>query len=165
VNRFFHLIERVCAAFVVAFRLTLRQVSGEGGKVIVFANILFFAFVIGYAFHFVLEIGRGDLAPGWRSRIIGAFAIGGILIVGWVLFWLRENHRFSYGCLELSAAMATAYHAVVNLSTSQERMPGLLAYLGALYIAVRGYDNLQKAFEEYQRKNGPQSAITSPKSH
>jgi len=147
----FQWIGRILKAFVVALSLSLREVPPADRKFIALFTILPGAFLIGYVFHIALEIGRADSTPPGQTRFIGALSIGAVLIAGRVLFWLRENRRFTYGCLELSAAMATAFHAVAMFSTSQERMPSLVAYLGALYIAVRGYDNLQKALDEYQR--------------
>jgi len=71
-----------------------------------------------------------------------------ILLIGILLYWLREVRRLEYGCVELGAASATAFEVTTQLALSpQIATPEtishtLLALMGAVYITVRGYDNI-----------------------
>ena len=82
------------------------------------------------------------------SQFAVAFTIAGALscfLAGHFGYKFRESHRVWYASLEIGVAMLTAGAAVYNaVTTDQFSLGSLLAFSGALYIAVRGFDNLAK---------------------
>ena len=100
-----------------------------------------------------------SLFTGWQTlpRIVatssGAFTCSVfVLAMGAGFYWLRERRRFIYGTLELGAAAGAAYYACMQLARNEDRTEWALALVGSVYIAVRGYDNLRKWYDEEQQK-------------
>ena len=73
------------------------------------------------------------------------------IFVGWLMYQLRERKRTLYAFMELGAAAGTAYAAWNNSATANS-FSTALALSGALYISVRGFDNLYKARTEQHAK-------------
>lgn len=74
-----------------------------------------------------------------------------VLLVGWLMYQLRERKKAFYAVLELGVAAGTAFSAW-NSSANVPPFTSVLAISGAVYIAVRGFDNFYKA--ESARKKG-----------
>ncbi len=81
-----------------------------------------------------------------------------MVAVAFVLYWLRENHRFQYAGLEMGAAIATAIDAAHELGLSHDPGHGTLALLAATYIGVRAFDNFFKATEERAKRVAAEKA-------
>lgn len=74
------------------------------------------------------------------------------IIVGWLMYQLRERRKKLYAFLELGAAAGTAYSAWSNAGTV-DSFTTAIALSAALYVSVRGFDNLNKAREEEEKAN------------
>jgi hypothetical protein len=85
----------------------------------------------------------------FNARVAVAMPFAAIF-VGWLMYQLREHKRTLYAFIELGAAAGTAYSAWNNASTANS-FSTALALSGALYISVRGFDNLYKARAEQKR--------------
>ncbi|MBB2697939.1 hypothetical protein EFD56_30295 [Rhizobium phaseoli] len=103
----------------------------------------------------LIELRSTALASGFwvpyrdtLSRI--AFAVGGILL-SVILYWLRTNFRIAYGLIEILFAIAViasiAYFTPASalfddFSIRPDQIGGITALFGAIYIFVRGMDNI-----------------------
>ena len=79
------------------------------------------------------------LTPKWHQAMFGCV----VLALAPLLYKLKLRRGDVYGVLEMAVAVATAIQAASSITTSPERLPSALAYLGSIYIAVRGYSNFQ----------------------
>jgi TctA family transporter len=75
-----------------------------------------------------------------------------VLALAAIFFVLRRSLRLLYASLELAAAVATGMNVFSQLSPTQNTLSPLLTYLGAIYIAIRGYDNFEKGLDELKKK-------------
>ncbi|MGK5050766.1 hypothetical protein [Janthinobacterium sp. RB2P8] len=82
------------------------------------------------------------------SQYAVSYTIAGGLfcfLAGYFGYRFREKQRLWYASVEIGVAMLTAGATVYNaLTTDQSSWGSLLAFSGAIYIAVRGFDNLAK---------------------
>lgn len=62
------------------------------------------------------------------------------------LFWLREKRRIHYALIELVFSTGTIFILLGNDLTRFDDWP---AIGGAIYVIVRGFDNLQAGFKLY----------------
>ena len=105
----------------------------------------------------LLAVGWANLASkaidllfaSGASNPVFAAAIGAICVLfGRILFSLRERRRDIYAWLELGTAFGLAVEVCMRpASTSQaaNSVTLLFALFGAVYVAVRGFDNLKQA--------------------
>jgi len=73
-------------------------------------------------------------------------------LLGKLLFWYRQRYRLSYGVFEFLVGVIMGYF--VFLPTFDFKTLGViqgLQVLGALYVMVRGLDNIGKGIEEGTR--------------
>jgi len=68
-----------------------------------------------------------------------------IFIFGWMLYRFREMEALFYGILEVSASLAVIIFTIHAASADLDRT--LIGLLGALYIMVRGLDNMRKGLD------------------
>lgn len=101
----------------------------------------------------------GLFQSGWAQAAMSLL----IIVLGYLFFVLRKNHRFFYATLELGVAAATAARSASELATDQDRWGWVLALSGSLYIAVRAFDNFDKALDEFKEaerlKNNPTTEL------
>ncbi|WFU14417.1 hypothetical protein [Bradyrhizobium sp. CB3481] len=75
-----------------------------------------------------------------------------LMFAGFVAYWLRCRHRFSYGILEIIAAVGLMIIAVFhpeaghlslgNGSVFGEVLSSALSFIASVYLMVRGLDNM-----------------------
>ena len=123
----------------VAFERTYRQFNYLRSS----AYLLFFA----YIFHAVLARALSEPVP-----LIIQFAHGypvnatvALLFVGVLLYVFRERYRYFYGITEMAFACALIYVGVNQLAQTPSQL--LTAVGGALYVLVRGLDNLIQGYK------------------
>jgi hypothetical protein len=63
-------------------------------------------------------------------------------------FWLREKHARTYGVIELGVAFV----ALVVAGGSSSFSAGLLPFASAIYVGVRGCDNIRRGIEKRQEE-------------
>ena len=74
--------------------------------------------------------------PTWGSIV-------SVAVAGIVLYFLRQRARAVYGGVELFAALATAWYTVFrSRDVAHLDMPSAMQILAAVYIFVRGMDNV-----------------------
>lgn len=66
---------------------------------------------------------------------------GTVLMLGVMMFWLRRIDRFAYGLVEIASALIMAGYTA--WAPDGGPVARVLALLAAIYIVVRGCDNLQ----------------------
>lgn len=78
-----------------------------------------------------------------QFKFLGAHAEGAalvVLIMGMILYIFRERYRFYYGLVEVSFSVALAYGLLLHVDGNG--LGGLLGVIGAIYVTVRGIDNI-----------------------
>lgn len=112
--------------------------------------------VVGVILACVLVIGTFELieASPDLMRKPGAPFVTAILVaaLGKAFYMIRENARRAYARLELGTAMASAFWASNKLAADSARTAGFFALLTAIYVAVRAFDNFDKAKQEPNQK-------------
>lgn len=101
--------------------------------------------------HFIYEgtIVAWSVLPDFAGTWYGSMICGvAVILSGWLFYRLRESRRFYYSVFEIAVAGFVAFEACMELATNRDRWHWMLAMLGALYIAVRGFDNYSKAKAE-----------------
>jgi hypothetical protein len=68
------------------------------------------------------------------------FTVVGLVLAG-VLFYLRQTKPMIYGGIEVSIGGITCYYAAAQM---QPTVQHVLPFMAAVYIVVRGLDNLSK---------------------
>jgi len=68
-----------------------------------------------------------------------AFALGLVALLGFVLYFVRENFKRLYGLAEIAIGLASAWAGFPRLAA--EPLPGALAVAGGVYIIVFGVGN------------------------
>ena len=110
-----------------------------------------------------------NYVPLGITLVVLAVAIYGILhdspslylaagiVTALALFWMRKRHRFFYGVIEVMVGLVTLGQAAgvgrggfssgfsADFQTFQWKV-ALLATLGAVYILVRGFDNVEQGW-------------------
>lgn len=122
-----------------------------------FDHISSLAFLVGFfwlAYIFVRWLAATVLGVAERIQQTAAdpsvaIPIGfAVLISGALLWWLRERRRKIYAAIELGSAFGAAVEACFRYATNTSDPAFFFTLLGALYIAVRGFDNLAVARKE-----------------
>ena len=92
-----------------------------------------------------------DRLPSWSPDLVLQIVCAAlILALGYAFYWIRENWKWAYVCMELGAAVGTA---LVALPEPPKLGIGFaLPFLASVYIAVRGFDNWGKAVEGAKKK-------------
>jgi len=84
--------------------------------------------------------------PTTPSHPLFAAAIGGFcILIGRVLYNFRKHRKDIYALLEIGSAFGVAVEACIRLGKldkTTDTSALLFALLGAVYIAVRGFDNI-----------------------
>lgn len=109
--------------------------------------LLFAGFAVVYPMHLLVDV------VDWRHDPIAVFISQRWLIVplaavGVLFYWLRGRFPLAYGLIEIYAALATMW---VAIATEADLGTRVLALLGAVYIMVRGLDNLDKGLPKQFR--------------
>ena len=81
-------------------------------------------------------------APWVEGAVPLLVIIAGLLIIA-IGFWLRENHARTYGIIEIGVAVAALFLVGRSPSISE----GLLPFASAVYVGVRGCDNVRRGFK------------------
>ncbi|MNN72620.1 hypothetical protein D3C81_1886750 [compost metagenome] len=68
-----------------------------------------------------------------------------VLAFGLALYAFREKYKFYYGLIEVSFSAALTYVLILHLESNG--LAGLLAVGGAIYVTVRGIDNMYTGFK------------------
>ncbi|HYO70269.1 MAG TPA: hypothetical protein VEU33_29740 [Archangium sp.] len=125
----------------------------------VYVSIVFLGYVVGFGavlagisllqwlgvFQWILDVAtRG----GRVSRTLAAF---GVVLFGGMLFLFRKYFRRSYAITELAVAAVTGYHALEQFKVWTD-LTSWIPLAGAVYIVVRGFDNLMQGNEDAKRK-------------
>ena len=61
------------------------------------------------------------------------------------LFIFREKQKFYYGLIEVSFSVALTYALLLHVDSTG--LVGLLAVGGAIYVTVRGLDNMRTGYK------------------
>ncbi|MFY9089223.1 hypothetical protein [Arcobacter aquimarinus] len=69
-----------------------------------------------------------------------------IFCIGFLLFAFKEKSKYYYGLIELSFAFAVIYTAISKIS-SLTNSEFILAIITAIYVIVRGLDNMKQGFQ------------------
>lgn len=80
------------------------------------------------------------------ERIAAIMTSISIVVLGLSFWWLKIRQPFIYGSIEVGTAAITAFDSCIHIA--QKGLDGphwLLAILGSIYIAVRGFDNISKS--------------------
>lgn len=89
-----------------------------------------------------------EQAPWIEGAVPIVVVIAGLSIIA-IGFWLRETHARTYGVIEIGVAIAALY--LVGRSTSVAQ--GLLPFASAVYVGVRGCDNVRRGIKIKAEKN------------
>jgi hypothetical protein len=106
-----------------------------------------------------LFVAAAILAVTIYGLLYGPFAVYILSGVGaaFVLFWLRKRHRVLYGLIEIGTGVFTLWNHFSDgkggfssgfssgFQTFQWQI-ALLATLGAIYIIIRGLDNIDQGW-------------------
>ncbi|QXI32139.1 hypothetical protein [Pseudomonas promysalinigenes] len=82
------------------------------------------------------------------------------LLAGIFLFIFREKQKFYYGLVEVSFSVALTYALLLHLETTG--LGGLLAVGGAIYVTVRGLDNMRTGYKSpnlHHKENPKPSSV------
>jgi hypothetical protein len=71
-------------------------------------------------------------------------AVAVCVIAGPTVFYLRKTRQYLYGSLEVAVSIVMAWQGSLKLATT-EHFAGVVACVGAIYVYVRGRDNMLKA--------------------
>ncbi len=82
------------------------------------------------------------------------------LLFGICLFIFREKQKFYYGLVEVSFSVALTYALLLHLDSTG--LGGLLAAGGAIYVTVRGLDNMRTGYKSpnlHHKENPKPSSV------
>lgn len=71
-----------------------------------------------------------------------------VILVSGFLFYMKENHTVKYGLIETTFAAGSASAAV---KSAMNGGASWLLVLGAMYVVVRGLDNINKGVEKWRK--------------
>jgi hypothetical protein len=101
----------------------------------------------GAYFAIMMVMWRPQLWQGvvaWTT----AYPFRAVLVVhllGRGLFWLRKNFRIVYSTIEVFVSWSIAWGAAESVPATGPTAGTALTLVGALYVCVRGLDNLEQA--------------------
>jgi hypothetical protein len=96
-----------------------------------------------------------DIGNWWMQSAAGLLTMG----ISYLLFRIRQKWLLYYGMAEVGVAALVAFHTTTTLREAlaargdtplDEDAPSMLAILslaGALYLAIRGYNNVSEALK------------------
>jgi hypothetical protein len=100
-----------------------------------------YALVVGALI--ALTLGKLDIfSPAW-------LLFAAPLVVGCAAYRLRETRQVSYGMIEITVGVVFAAAAMIPQQPAQLRTS--FAFLGCVYIIVRGLDNIGRGLAEPRR--------------
>jgi hypothetical protein len=109
--------------------------------------------LFSFTFLFLLKFYGQEIIAGrnYVNTLISQFWINlagviVILIVGILLYVLRQRQRIWYGVLEISFASAYGWYAINKVETTG--YVELLSIIAAVYLVVRGVDNFMEGRKE-----------------
>lgn len=123
-------------------------------KQILGAKVFLALFVVLLFFMNWLTSGEASLQHYDTIRMVFPLFLISISII---LYWLRLNYRGLYGTLEIVFAVAVFYGVSLSASSSamfdafsirQDQIAGITAFVGAMYVFVRGMDNVANSLAE-----------------
>ena len=135
---------------------TSKEDEGAGYAVIgmMIAAVILWAAYQGVRYLGVAVSYLSKQIPDTVPNSVVYLAIGMIaVVVGRLLFFLRESKRAAYAYLELGSAFGAAVEACTRYGVDTIKTELLFSILGSVYISVRGFDNLKKARDEQIAKN------------
>ena len=107
------------------------------------ATFAIFSFIglitLFYSFSSILENVLFMLS-GWIGKL---FLVCTAIAAACVLFLIRETNRYRYALLELTFAIVSSWYSVTTLTNDSSQWP---VFVGALYLIVRGLDNLKEGY-------------------
>ena len=74
------------------------------------------------------------------------------MTIGALLFLLRERRRAIYAYLEIAVAATVALEAYVRFTPTKTYSGLTVSLAAAIYVAVRGYDNLAIAIRAKRKQ-------------
>ncbi|SIO34396.1 hypothetical protein SAMN05444166_3946 [Singulisphaera sp. GP187] len=77
------------------------------------------------------------ILSAWWGRLLLTVAA---LFAACVLFYIREVYRFRYALMELMFGLVSTWYSISALTTEPKQWP---VVIGAMYLVVRGLDNLK----------------------
>lgn len=115
-------------------------------------GIVILSVLFGIFFLLVLDqvINWLNLAYNMSRGNVAIAVAGGLFcfLAGLGGYIVRERRRLLYASVEIGIAMVTGGAAVYSgFSASTSAWGALFAFFGAIYVAVRGFDNLYKVIE------------------
>jgi hypothetical protein len=109
----------------------------------------FFADILISAFPGLLTAITSFFSQFWIN-IIGVILI---LVVGILLYLLRERKRVWYGCVEVVFAIAYGLYAINKVETVG--YIETISIIAAVYLVVRGIDNIVEGLKPIIAAEGP----------
>ncbi len=108
------------------------------------------AVILCVLFYFLYQVGPTIVSNSWRllSHLPAAqlLLVGCFVILGAGFYWLREKRRLLYGLIEVCFAVVSIWHAVGLAIVDPSQW---LLMLAAVYVLVRGLDNLFLGYKAY----------------
>jgi len=150
------------------FQILFRRKSGQS-----VSEKLIFAFWSGISFAVVqgiLELGSDGISfvlGALNIQTIHVFVGAGILIVGYIAYWLKVTNRILYGLVEIAVAWFTAMSVSMRLFDNHRDAAAWAALAAAAYIVSRGLENAVSGIEEKdkERLEKKKKLISAESSH
>ncbi|WP_421655588.1 hypothetical protein [Leptothermofonsia sp. ETS-13] len=126
------------------------------------------AVILCVLFYFLYQFGPAIVLASWRLLshlpaaqllLVGCFFV----VLGVGFYWLRQERRLLYGLIEVCFAVVSIWHAVgLGIVDSSQ----WLLMIAAVYVLVRGLDNLFSGYKAYYNSvyYGSQQESTDEKS-
>jgi hypothetical protein len=95
-----------------------------------------------YVFNAAIEV-RSFLGVGPFDWFVGA----GFMLLGTLLYLIRCRVPACYGGLEIGVGLVSAVYVAHSIGVQSPIFGPAFAILAALYVIVRGYDNIYKALK------------------
>ncbi len=84
-------------------------------------------------------------------RLYLIFGAAGIALT---LYELRSRRRILYGAIEIALGLGIAWQASARLGGERGGLAEYLAFVGAIYVMVRGIDNVSQGKEASRAREG-----------
>ncbi|HEX8266957.1 MAG TPA: hypothetical protein VF596_16265 [Pyrinomonadaceae bacterium] len=78
-----------------------------------------------------------------RTKLLGVLSI---VVIGYYLYRFRQVRRTAYGIFQLAGAIAFGWLIIDRLNSI--RFVGIIGGIIAVYLVGRGFDNINKGFDE-----------------